>query len=102
MSRCAKWRAVIPQRRKSLEKFLAWVSESCAISQKFLLRPSKSGGNNVKLKLASSAGCDVEIQLSHHSLMLSRPVNFQPLLVNSNRNRIGAFSMSSGVPLKGQ
>src|SRR6202030_1410938 len=52
-SRCAKWRIVIQQPRKSLEKFPAWVSENRAISQKFLLRPSNSDGNNVKLKLAS-------------------------------------------------
>jgi hypothetical protein len=33
-----------------LEKFPVWVSGSRATSQKFLLRPSKSGGNNVELK----------------------------------------------------
>ena len=37
-----------------------------------------------------------------HSLMLSRPTNFQPLLVNSKMKRIGAFSLSFGVSLKGQ
>ena len=37
-----------------------------------------------------------------HSLTLSRPTNLQPLLVNSKMKRIGAFSQSFGVSLKGQ
>src|SRR6267143_2959235 len=37
-----------------------------------------------------------------HSLILSSAANFQPLLVNSKMKRIGAFSQSSGVSLKGQ
>jgi len=37
-----------------------------------------------------------------HSLILSRPTNFQPPLVNSNSKRIGAFSQSFGVSLNGQ
>ena len=37
-----------------------------------------------------------------HSLMLSRPMNLQPPSVSSNMKRIGAFSMSFGVSLKGQ
>src|SRR5437016_13152475 len=53
MSRCAKWRVVIQQPRKSLDKFPAWVSGNCAISQKLLLKRSKSDGNNVTLKPTS-------------------------------------------------
>jgi hypothetical protein len=40
--------------------------------------------------------------IRRHSLMLSRPANFQPPLVNSNSKRMGAFSRSSGVSLNGQ
>src|SRR5260370_39260651 len=36
-----------------------------------------------------------------HSLMLSRPTNLHPPLVNSKIKRIGALSRSSGVSLKG-
>src|SRR6266481_873060 len=39
---------------------------------------------------------------TRHSLTLSRPANFQALLVNSKMKRMGAFSRSSGVSLKGQ
>src|SRR5437764_11518515 len=37
-----------------------------------------------------------------HSLTLSKPTNFQPLLVDSKMKRIGAFSRSFGVSLNGQ
>src|SRR5262249_8858932 len=60
----------------------------------FVVRPHMPSAFRIKSNM-----CRVT---PRHSLTLSRPTNLQPPLVNSNMKRIGAFSMSFGVSLKGQ
>src|SRR6266853_6985637 len=62
-----------------------------------------------KLLLTGDGDCEEGEKPSHyfglnprHSLTLSRPLNFQPLVVCSKMKRIGAFSQSLGVSLNGQ